>query len=237
MERIEIEVCVGSYHEAVNAALAGANRIELCSALCSGGLTPDENTVNHVVRDIDNACKVHVMIRPSEGNFLYSTEEYSIMKDSITSMSEIGVAGVVFGLLDQAGNMDSQRTGELTQLAKMRGLQTTFHRAFDLCAEPLTTLDELIGIGIDRLLTSGQQEKAADGIGLIEELLQHSNGRIDIVPGSGVDASNARRFIEIGAQSLHFTSRIAVQGNDSLGFGNSFEFDIDKYNSIKRQLS
>jgi copper homeostasis protein len=234
---VKIEICTGSYRESIEAADAGASRIELCSALSIGGLTPSIGITKQIIKDIKKTCEVHVMIRPTEGGFCYSEQEFNAMKETIKAMAQCGVNGIVFGILDNNMNFNLHRTNELVILAKKHNLITTIHRAIDVCQNPNEALEKLINIGVDRILTSGQQKKAIDGISIIQSMIERCNGKIEIMPGSGINETNALLFVNIGAKSVHFTARKSIENNNDFGFGADYEFDLLKFNTINNLLN
>ena len=202
-----LEVCIDSVESGVAAQLGGANRVELCDNLNEGGTTPSRGMIQRVNTVLD--IPVHVMIRPRGGDFLYSIEEFEVMKMDIEEIKQSGCAGVVFGVLTAKGRIDSKRTAILTDLAKP--LKTTFHRAFDMTDKPLEGLDTLIGIGFDYILSSGQQPKALDGIELLMALVGRAQNRIEIMAGSGITGDNVSeiirrtgiRYVHASAAGLH----------------------------------
>ena len=151
-----LEICANSYQSAVNANIAGAHRIELCSEISVGGTTPSYGLLKKVMADID--IPVHVLIRPRSGNFTYSDKEFDIMKENIRLCKDLGCAGIVSGVLHEDNTIDIKRTSELIELSKP--MSFTFHRAFDVVSKPKEALLQLIALGVHRLLTSGQEEKA-----------------------------------------------------------------------------
>lgn len=194
-----IEVCANSYESAINAEVGGANRVELCKDLHLDGITPD----NEVVIKTLNKLKipVFILIRPRSGDFVYTNEEFKLMKSDIIKFKKLGCNGIVSGVLNTDNTIDIKRTKELIQLS--RPLEFTFHRAFDKIVNPIEGLEELIEIGADRVLTSGQEDSAIKGIKLIAKLIEITNNRITIMPGSGVKSDNINNFKAIGANEIH----------------------------------
>ena len=186
-----IEVCAESYEYALKAEKAGANRIELCKDLHLDGLTPDYESAKKTIDSLN--IPVFILIRPREGNFIYSNEEFELMKSDIIKFKEMGCKGIVSGVLNNDNSIDIKKTKELVELS--RPLEFTFHRAFDKVNNPLYEIENLIGLGIDRVLTSGQKEKAIDGLVLLKQLNRISNNRIKIMPGSGINKSNIVNFV------------------------------------------
>lgn len=203
-----LEVCIDSFDSAVNSQTAGADRVELCDNLYEGGTTPSMGVINLVRENL--SIKLHVIIRPRGGDFLYSGAEFDIMKADILKAKEAGVDGVVIGLLLPDGQVDTKRTRELVELA--RPMSVTFHRAFDMTPEPFIALDEIIAAGADRLLTSGQKNMVPDGVKLVKDLIDHADGRIIIMPGAGIDEDNIAEVAEkTGATDLHVTGTEIVE--------------------------
>ncbi len=207
--RYQFEVAVDSLESALMAQECGADRIELCADLGIGGITPSPGMIQLAMERLQ--IPVHIMIRPRRGDFLYTDTEFEVMLRDIDAVKSAGAQGVVFGVLMADGHVDSERTSQLVDAA--RPLSVTFHRAFDMCRDPRTALAELIDIGVDTLLTSGQAPSAAEGMPLIVELGAWAAGRIDIMPGAGIHPGNIRRIAEgTGAQTFHFSARETVNG-------------------------
>ena len=185
-----IEVCAESYEYAIKAEKAGADRIELCKDLHLDGLTPNYKTAKKTIDNLN--IPVFVLIRPREGDFAYSDEEFELMKKDIVKFKEMGCKGIVSGVLNRDNSIDLKRTKELVGLSKP--LEFTFHRAFDVVSKPLNEIENLIELGVDRVLTSGQKNKAIKGLELLEELKNISKNRIKIMPGSGINKSNIVNF-------------------------------------------
>ena len=185
-----IEVCAESYEYAMKAEKAGADRIELCKDLQLDGLTPNYETAKRTIDSLN--IPVFILIRPREGDFIYSYEEFELMKNDIVKFKEIGCKGIVSGVLNDDKSIDIKRTKELLELS--RPLEFTFHRAFDVVSDPLKEIKNLIRLGVDRILTSGQKDKAIEGLDLLLELKRISNNGILIMPGSGISNSNYMNF-------------------------------------------
>jgi copper homeostasis protein len=205
--KYKLEICVDNVESAIDAQNAGANRVELCNNLSEGGTTPGIGTIISARKNLDIA--LHVIIRPRGGDFLYSDLEYDIMRREIESCGESGVDGIVLGLLDSGGGIDIERTARLIEIA--HPMKATFHRAFDMCNDPFIGLEDVISTGADRLLTSGQKNKAEDGVGIINKLIKHAGNRIIIMPGSGINESNIAAIAGVtGAEEFHLTARKVI---------------------------
>lgn len=195
-----IEACVNSAISAIEAMKGGADRVELCENLHDGGTTPSAGTIKFARHNLH--IGLYVMIRPRGGDFLYSSDEFGIMKHDIGVARELGADGVVFGILNADGSIDTVRMKTLIELARPMGV--TCHRAFDMTNDPFTALEDLILLGVDRILTSGQRPTAPEGADLIRNLIVRAAGRIIIMPGSGVKEHN---IIELarntGATEFH----------------------------------
>jgi copper homeostasis protein len=203
----KLEICVDSAESALNAQKAGAGRIELCTNLMEGGTTPGSGIIAVLREKLD--LKIHVLIRPRGGDFLYSDLEYEMMKRDIKICRDIGVDGVVLGMLTHEGKIDIELTSGLVEYA--HPLSVTFHRAFDMCSDPFRGLEDIITTGAHRVLTSGQKNKAVDGRVLIKKLNEQAGNRIIIMPGSGLTASNIELFArETGSSEFHLTGRKTI---------------------------
>ncbi len=203
-----VEICVDSVESATVAEAAGAGRIELCSALSEGGVTPSAGLIESVRRNI--GIKVHVLIRPRGGDFLYSDGDFSVMRRDIDMAGEYGADGIVTGILNRDGTVDIDRTALLTEYAAP--MSVTFHRAFDLCRDPRQALTDIITSGVVRILTSGQARSAIEGAALIKTLVAESAGRISIMPGGGIDEYNISPLATItGAREYHLSGRRQIE--------------------------
>ncbi len=193
------EACVGNYNEAVSAAKRGADRIELCDNLMEDGTTPSYGTIKKTVEKLD--IPVMVIIRPRGGNFIYTQEELEIMKYDVQMCKDLGVHGVVIGAIKDS-KVDKKIIKELVNLAKP--LTITFHMAFDEIEDKNTAIDELIELGIDRILTKGGCEDAMSGKDSLKKLVEYADGRILIMPGKSVNKEN-RDFLlaYTGANEIH----------------------------------
>ena len=199
-DEILIEICVDSVASAVAAERGGARRLELCSDLLEGGITPSAGTIELVRARV--AIALQVMIRPRGGDFCYTADEFDIMRRDIETAKKLGANGVVLGILDADGTIDTQRTRSLVEWA--RPLDVTFHRAFDMSADLLRSLEDVCSTGANRILTSGGQPTALQGLQTVAQLAKAATGRIAIMPGSGIRSANARRIVEeSGVREIH----------------------------------
>ena len=185
-----IEVCADSYEYAEKAEKAGADRIELCKHLHLDGLTPNYKTAKKTIENLN--IPVFVLIRPRHGDFNYSEKEFELMKADIVKFKEMGCKGIVSGILNNDNTIDIKRTNELVNLS--RPLEFTFHRAFDVVTDPLKELEKLIQLGVERVLTSGQKQKAVKGIELLKELKKNAKDKIIIMTGCGINKLNIMNF-------------------------------------------
>ncbi|GAB1766024.1 copper homeostasis protein CutC [Priestia megaterium] len=196
------EACVEGYEQAKKAEKLGADRIELCDNLSQGGTTPSYGTIQHASEHLDT--DINVIIRPRIGDFVYSEAEYQIMKKDVKTCKDLGVNGVVFGILTEEAEIDYGRTKEL--IAEARPLSVTFHMAFDEIKDKYKAIDILIELGADRILTKGGKGSALQNLHMIRELITYANERIIILPGGGIHEGNAERVIkETKAAELHGT--------------------------------
>lgn len=202
-----LEICAGSVESAIAARDGGAQRIELCAALEIGGVTPSAGIIAEA-RKVEG-ISLNVIIRPRGGDFLYNSYEAESMIHDILLCKELGADGVVIGALTADGDIDTSLCRRLIDAAD--GMSVTFHRAFDMCRDPRQALEELIALGCDRVLTSGQATTAETGIPLLKELVEQAAGRISIMPGCGVNSGNAAMILqETGATEIHASARKSV---------------------------
>ena len=200
---MRFEICVDSVAGVKAAREAGADRVELCANLVEGGTTPSLGAIR-LARAVPD-LRLHVMIRPRGGDFLYTDDEFAAMEADIAAAKAEGADGVVFGLLLADGRIDIARTERL--IAVSRPMAVTFHRAFDLAADPVAALEALIELGVERVLTSGQEETALKGLPLICDLMRRADGRIIILPGGGINSGNARLIVrQSGCREIHFAA-------------------------------
>lgn len=204
---ILLESCCVCPSQAKAALEKGAGRIELCEDIAVGGITPSED---NIAATVALGLPVNVLVRPRGGNFVFSEKEEAEMLASIDACRRLGAAGVVIGALDKDGGIDLPMMRRLIARARGNGserrLSVTFHRAFDECADPFTALEQIISLGCDRLLTSGQKPSAYEGQELIAKLVKQAAGRLIIMPGAGITPSNLDELIKTtGAEEFHGT--------------------------------
>jgi copper homeostasis protein len=197
---VKVEACVDSVESALAAEQGGATRVELCDNLIEGGTTPSAGMIAVCCERLE--IPVFVIVRPRGGDFLYSEIEFEVMRRDVARAVEMGAGGVVLGLLGRDGAVDTERTRTLIREA--RSLPVTFHRAFDVARDADEALDALIGIGIDRVLTSGGAATAEEGIGVIARLVHRAAGRLEILAGGGVREHNVARIVGgTGVREVH----------------------------------
>jgi copper homeostasis protein len=200
-----LEVCVDSVESAIAAQNGGAARVELCDNLLEGGTTPSHGTIELARQHLTIA--LNVIIRPRGGDFCYSPIEFEIMQRDIEITKTIGVDGVVIGILKPNGTIDKARTKQLVDLA--RPMSVTFHKAFDMTRDPYVALETLIELGVDRVLTSGQEASVIEGMDVVRALVKQANNRIIIMPGGKVRARNVQTIIKsTGAREFHAVATV-----------------------------
>ena len=206
-----IEICCGSLADARAAKCAGADRIELNSALCLGGLTPSIGTVRLVKKE---GIPSMAMVRPRGGGFCYSDAEFEVMLEDARALVDAGSEGIVFGVLNADGAVDEARCRKLMD-AIGGAAEAVFHMAIDCVPDWHRALDVLSALGVARVLTRGQAPTAAEGIGTIREMIDYAAGRIEILAGGGIRKSNVREIIaKSGCSQVHFSLRTAPAGPD-----------------------
>lgn len=190
-----VEICCGSYYDALQAYSGGAKRIELNSALFLGGLTPTAATMRMIKKNLPS-LQVICMVRPRGAGFCYSQEEYSVMEAEATELLEAGADGIAFGFLDSEGNVEKEKTGMFADLIHSYGKEAVFHRAFDCVDHPEKALEELIELEIDRVLTSGLCKTAVEGKERLAALQKAYGSRIQLLAGSGINEKNVCKLME-----------------------------------------
>ena len=228
-----LAVCANSFQSAKNAQDAGAHRIELCENLEIGGVTPSQSLLKQVSEELN--IPAFVLIRPRGGDFEYSKDEFEVMKSNILLCKQLGFHGIVSGVLNTDLTIDIERTAELIALSKP--LEFTFHRAFDELINPEESLEKLINIGANRILTSGQEDTAAEGIHLINTLNHLAKNRIIIMAGSGINADNSVRFKSIGLKEIHGSASVLLSTNNSDSNSPKTVSDVSKIRAILNAVS
>ncbi len=214
MANILLEICCGSIDDAIEAERGGADRAELCSALFLGGLTPSLGTVLEAKARLK--IPIIVMVRPRGGGFCYTDAEFATMERDTRLAVEHGAAGVVFGILHPDGSIDVKRTRRIRELIGDR--QAVFHRAFDVTPDPFAAVDQLVDLGITRILTSGQQNTVGEGAELIRNVIEHARGRIEIMPGGGILPYQLEDIIaRTGCTQIHLTAFGALHDSSAEG--------------------
>lgn len=238
MKRL-LEICCADTESVMAAINGGADRIELCSALSEGGVTPSAAFIEYAVKA--STIPVNVLIRPRGGDFVYTSDEIDMMVSDINFAGRSGASGVVIGALLPNGDIDVEACQKMADTARSHNLSITFHRAFDLCSDPLTVLNKVINLGANRLLTSGQAPSAIKGAHLLSTLIQQADNRIIVMPGAGINATNVLDLIEkTGAKEVHASASETIGSmmtyrNPKVSMGNP---EIDEYSrkttSIKK---
>ena len=201
---MKIEICVDNIESVMTANQLPIQRIELCSALSLGGITPNYGFIKQAIKH--SHLPIALMIRPRAGDFIFSSEEVAIMVEDIEMARSFGIQHIVIGALTTSAEIDLNTTKTLIQTAQ--GMEITFHRAFDLCNNPFQALEQLIELGCHRILTSGQAVTAEQGIPLLQKLVQQADNRIQIMAGCGINANNVRTLIEqTQVPEIHFSAK------------------------------
>ena len=217
-----LEVAANSLSSALAAQQGGATRIELCAALEVGGVTPSAGVITQVRERLSIA--LHVLVRPRAGDFVYSQDEHATMLADIAYCVAAGCDGVVVGALDENGDVDIERCRELVVAAGT--LDLTFHRAIDVCRDPARALEDIIGLGFHRVLSSGGATSAVAGAAMLQRMIEQAAGRIVVMPGAGIDAGNVVGLMHAtGAREFHASAKRALPSRmrhvpaDTLGMG------------------
>lgn len=208
---ISLEVCIDSFASAAAARDGGADRLEVCASLATGGTTPSFGLVQQCVEEL--GVPVMMMIRPHDGAFIYNDDDVDTMRRDIAAARKLNVQGIVLGALNGNAEVDINVCRRLLDAAG--DLQTTFHRAFDMVADPSAALDQIEQLGFERILTSGQQAHAIDGAELLSQLVQQANS-ISILAGSGVNSNNVAQLIRAtGVHEVHASGSVAAAAIES----------------------
>jgi copper homeostasis protein len=235
---ILVEICCGSLEDALEAERGGADRVELCSALFLGGLTPSFGTIIEAKTRLK--IPIVVMIRPRGGGFCYTEVEMAVMERDTVLACDQGADGIVFGILNADGSIDEERCRCIRKLIGDR--QAVFHRAFDVTPDPFRSVDQLVELGFTRLLTSGQEDTVPEGVPLIRRLIEYAGDRIEILPGGGIKLNSLRQVVEAtGCKQIHLTAfktqpDTSVRGRPFVTFGGALSPPEDQYQVADRNL-
>lgn len=235
---INMEVCANSLESALAAQKGGAIRVELCDNLPEGGTTPSYAQIALAKELL--SIKVYPIIRPRGGDFLYTDLEFNLMKTDIKTCKALNCDGIVIGILKADGSIDIERCAELIELASP--MPVTFHRAFDMSYDLEASLEAIISLGCERILTSGGASSAINGAEMIAKLIKQAAGRIVIMPGAGINTENIMKLIKItGASEFHATAKHAIKSNmifrnPRLNMGSAvdeFSYDLTSADTVK----
>ena len=238
MNKVLLEVCCGSAEDVMEAYRAGADRVELNGDLFHGGLTPTVGSLTVAKRE--TGMKIMTMVRPREGGFCYTEAEFAVAVEDARLLLAHGADGLVFGFLHEDGTVDVERTRVIAQIAQAAGKETVFHRAIDVVPDWRAALDALIGLGVTRVLTSGQEPDVSQGTDTVREMIQYAAGRIQILPGAGITVRNMDRIIaETGCDQIHLAAHKAMndpstRNNRSIYYGGCLYPPEDRFNLIDR---
>jgi copper homeostasis protein len=240
-----LEIACDSVTSGINAEAGGADRIELCDNLAQGGTTPSAAKIKLAKKHL--SIPVFVLVRPRSGDFLYSSSEFQTMLEDVDLAKQLNADGIVSGVLCKDGSLDLKRTQQLVEVTAP--LPFTFHRAFDMCSAPALALEELVNLGVQRILTSGQNPTALEGQSNITKWVAQSNGRIAIVAGSGIRANNIAQLLHItGLNEFHSSakklvnSQMQYKGKATMGTSNLkdefqwFEVDTQEVATMKKKM-
>jgi copper homeostasis protein len=230
-DNLIVEVCVDSLESAIAAERGGAKRVELCSGLPEGGITPSAGLIASASQKI--SIGLHVMIRPRPGDFCYTVDEFSVMQRDVLMAKQLGANGVVFGILDLDGKVDVQRTRQLVDLAKP--LKATCHRAFDMSADLKRSLEHVVEAGADRILTSGGCQTALEGATMLRSLVEAAGGRVIVMACGGIDDKNVQHIVkQTGVREIHVGLRTPIPSpmrhrNDHISMGNLRDSEYQRF--------
>ncbi len=213
---IAVEICVGDLESAIAAEMGGADRVELCDNLAVGGTTPSLGTIAEAVKSL--RIPVQVLVRPRAGGFVYSDRELSVMRRDVEAAREMGAAGVVIGILDRSGRVDRDRNAVLIEAA--RPISITFHKAIDQARDPIEAIDDLLAIGVDRVLSSGRQPSALEGVEMLARMVERADGRLAVMAGGRLAVEHLASVIrESGVREIHLGSAASrIVGESDPGY-------------------
>lgn len=225
-----LECCVDSVESAIAAKKGGADRLELCSALVIGGLSPSQALYRKIREQAD--IPIRVLLRPRFGDFCYTDYEHEILKEEVRSFCKLGADGIVIGTMKPDGTLNLEQMKELMEEAQ--GMTVTLHRAFDMCQDPFQTLEEAKRLGIHTILTSGQKNVCTEGMDLLKELVEQAQGKTEILVGGGVDASVLPVLAEkTKAKAFHMSGKVSIESemqyrkqDVSMGAASVSEYEI-----------
>ena len=225
-----LECCVDSVESAIAAKEGGADRLELCSALVIGGLSPSQALYRKIREQAD--IPIRVLLRPRFGDFCYTDYEHEILKEEVRSFCKLGADGIVIGTMKPDGTLNLEQMKELMEEAQ--GMTVTLHRAFDMCQDPFQTLEEAKRLGIHTILTSGQKNVCTEGMDLLKELVEQAQGKTEILVGGGVDASVLPVLAEkTKAKAFHMSGKVSIESemqyrkqDVSMGVASVSEYEI-----------
>ena len=230
MEKFILEVCADSVESVLAAEKGGADRIELCGNVVIGGTTPSESLFREIRRHSD--IKIHALIRPRFGDFCYTEYEFDIIRSEVRRFRELGVQGVVIGMLRPDGSLDVEHLAQLMEEAK--GMSVTLHRAFDVCRDPFEALETAKELGVNTILTSGQRKSAKEGVEILKQLALKADGKVDIMAGAGIDADAIRYLApKTGITTFHMSGKMTLDSRMvyrkegiNMGLPSMSEFEI-----------
>ena len=205
-----IEICCSSISSVKNAINYGANRIELCQDILNDGITPSKRLLNSAIKI--STKPINVLIRPRIGDFFYNSEEIKLIEYEIKQIKSLPINGIVIGILNRENDLPINVLKKLVQIIKP--LDLTFHRAFDIVNNPIKSMNTLIDIGFDRILTSGQSDTAEKGLKMLLELKEKANGKISIMPGGGINENNCHIFLKNGFNEIHLSAKKKKKENE-----------------------
>lgn len=233
-----LEICADSVESAVAAERGGARRVELCANLLEGGVTPSAGLITTVRKKL--GIDLYVMIRPRGGDFCYTGEEFETMKQDVLLARQLGANGIVFGILQENGDIDTARTRCLVDMA--RPLKVTFHRAFDMSRDLDKSLHDVIETGADRVLTSGGEQKVENGVPVIGKLMRTAESRIAIMVGGGITSENVHNIVEAtGVREIHASVRVNVPSpmryrNEKISMGIAKEREYQRVMVLEEEV-
>jgi copper homeostasis protein len=237
MKKFTLEVCADSVESVLAAQVGGADRVELCQNIVIGGTSPSESLFLEVKKQSD--IRVHVLLRPRFGDFCYTEHEFNVLKREVKRFRELGADGVVIGMLKPDGTLDVEHLKELME--ETGNMSVTLHRAFDVCRDPLEALEQVVALGFDTILTSGQQDSCEKGVPLLKTLEEKSAGRIEIMAGAGISADVIPKiYAQTGITNYHMTGKMLLESemryrkeNVNMGLPSLSEFEIYRTDTEK----